>query len=163
MNQKVLFLGVERACRSPRFWSVHMWRFSILLTFTLLPHWLFLLIPHISSDKQCPSLQVDEWRFPQVDRHNITGKKQDKKKHKTHKVGHVNKTTTRTVSRTSVYSWADFVPPADRFQPGESFLPAQEHRCQKDPQPAGTLHPPLRQGSPPAPHRVSTDCSELLN
>lgn len=47
-----------------------------LHTFT--PHWLFLFIPPISSDEQCPSLQVDEWRFPQVDRQTITGKKKDR-------------------------------------------------------------------------------------
>lgn len=30
----------------------------------------------VSADAQCPSLQVDEWKFPQTARHNITGEKQ---------------------------------------------------------------------------------------
>lgn len=44
--------------------------FFAVRTLTFLTSLLF-----FSTDVQCPSLQVDEWKFPQTARHNITGEK----------------------------------------------------------------------------------------
>lgn len=40
----------------------------------LLSYSFFFFFLSVSTDVQCPFLQVDEWRFPQTARHNITGK-----------------------------------------------------------------------------------------
>lgn len=93
-------------------------------------------------------------------KHNITGKKKSDQTHTNPtKLDTLIKQQPRAAPPSSVYSRADVVLPADRFQSGEPFLPAQERRCQKDPQPAGTFHPPPGQDGPPTPQRVSTECS----
>lgn len=130
------------------FWTPHEYlNYSTFQVFFLLlfffAHslvWLFILF--VSTDVQCPSLQVDEWKFPQTTRHNITGKK----------------TCLRRLCFSECYfCGCQCMPFADRFQSGEAILPAQECRCQKDPQPSRTHHPPPGQDCTPTSHRVSTE------
>lgn len=104
-----------------------------------------LLAFFVSADEPCPSLQVEDWRFPQTARHNITGKRP--------------RPTADTRRPPSVIYKC---PVCCRLQSGEAFLAAQECRCQKDPKPSGARHPSPGKDRTPTPHRVRSPRRHIL-
>lgn len=100
----------------------------------------------VSADEPCPSLQVEDWRFPQTARHNITGEHPGATADTRRPPGVIHK-----------------CPVCCRLQSGEALLAAQECRCQKDQKPSGARHPPPGQDRTPTPHRVRSPRRHVLH